>query len=62
MESHLCEGGDGVGAVQKLPPLFQQPSRRLCDDLQLLLTLYVFTFSRSLELWTYERFLSVIQG
>ena len=38
----LCEGGDGVGAVQKLPPLFQQPSRLLCGDLKGLLALPEF--------------------
>ena len=35
------EGGDGVGAIEELPPLFQQPSRLLCGDLQLLLALPV---------------------
>ena len=38
----LCEGGDGVGAVQKLPPLFQQPSRLLCGDFKGLLALPEF--------------------
>ena len=35
------EGGDGVGAVEELPPLRQQPSCLLCGDLQLLLALPV---------------------
>ena len=35
------EGGDGVGAVEELPPLLQQRSRLLCGDLQLLLALPV---------------------
>ena len=35
------EGGDGVGAVQELPPLREQLSRLLCGDLQLLLALPV---------------------
>ena len=35
------EGGDGVGAVEELPPLFQQRPRLLCGDLQLLLALPV---------------------
>ncbi len=37
----LGEGGDGVGAVQELTPLGEQPSRLLCGDLQLLLALPV---------------------
>ena len=38
----LCEGGDGVGAVQKPPPLSQQPSGLLCGDLKGLLELPEF--------------------
>ncbi len=37
----LGEGGNGVGAVQELPPLRQQTSRFLCGDLQPLLALPV---------------------
>ena len=38
----LSEGGDGVGAVQKLPPLHQHCPRLPCGDLQLLLALPEF--------------------
>ena len=36
------EGGDGVGAVEELPPLFQQPSRLLCGDFKGLFALPEF--------------------
>ena len=35
------EGGNGVGAVQELPPVREQRSRLVCGDLQLLLALPV---------------------
>ena len=39
----LCEGGDGVGAVEELPPLLQQCPRLLCGDLKGLLALPVLS-------------------